>query len=528
MGVRDFGAARLRRAAGGRASFVSLALAFYLAAGVLATWPAIEHAGSRFVASPAPSFGEVAPGDHLQTGWNLWLFGHQLGNARAFWIDPYSFQPEVKPRPNFQGLVFGLPYWPLIALFGAVVAWNLFTLLTFAGAGGAACAWLRSLGLPRGAAVTGGLAFALAPYRVEQSAGHLLGPISLFLPLSLLGLQVGRPLLAGAALAAIPLSGQVHLALGAVPLFVAYALVRRRPLEALPGVVAAVVAGELVQRTLIQGSLHAHGRSHAEVSRYSAHWSDFLSRHGSGETYVLLGWLTPLLALTGLGLLVRTRRFAIAAFLFLAAAIPILLALGTNLPTYELARRLVPHLNVSRVPERLLPIACLALAALVAFAVARTRPAVVVLLLALVALDLRAQVHAYGAVGADEGNAAYAALRAQPPGRLLDLPVFLPDINLNSTYLYYDMQAGRQRPTGYATTDTEVEDATARRLRHMNCEPWQDGVAGTLGVRYVAVHRGFFAAFRPSCEQRALARLRAHGFRPLAADGAVEIFARTS
>ena len=70
-------------------------------------------------------------------------------------------------------------------LFGAVVAWNLFTLLTFAGAGGAACAWLRSLGLPRGAAVTGGLAFALAPYRVEQSAGHLLGPISLCLPLAL-------------------------------------------------------------------------------------------------------------------------------------------------------------------------------------------------------------------------------------------------------------------------------------------------------------------------------------------------------
>jgi hypothetical protein len=495
---------------------------------VLATWPAVEHAGSRYLAEPAPSFGGTAPGDHLQTGWGLWLFGHQLEHGRAFWIDPYSFRPESKPRPNFPGLVFGLPYWPLLALFGAVLAWNLFTLLSFAGAGGAACAWLRSLGLPDGAALAGGLAFALAPYRVAQSTGHLLGPISLFLPLSLLGLQLGRPLLAGAALAAIPLSGQVHLALGAVALFVAYAFVRRRPWQALPGVAAAIVAGELVQRTVIHGSLHEQGRSLQEVGRYSAHWSDFVSRHGHGETFVLLGWLTPLLAVTGLVLLVLAGRYALAALLALATAIPILLALGTNLPTYELARRVVPHLKVSRVPERLLPIACLALAALAAFAVARASPALVPLALALVAVDLHAQVHVYGAVPLDGHNAAYAALRSRPPGRLLDLPVFMPDVRLNSVYLAYDIQAARERPTGYSTSAPLRAESAARHLRLLNCGDWHEGLPGRLGVRYVAVHTGLFAAFRPACIGRALAGLRAHGFRPLAADGDVLMFARSS
>ena len=112
-----------------------------------------------------------------------------------------------------------------------MLAWNVFTLLAYVGAGGATCAWLRSLGLPRGAALVGGLAFALAPYRVAQSTGHLLGPISLFLPLSLLAIEKRKPFWAAAAITAIPLSGQVSLALGAVPFFVAYAFVRGRGLS---------------------------------------------------------------------------------------------------------------------------------------------------------------------------------------------------------------------------------------------------------------------------------------------------------
>src|SRR5206468_3395505 len=128
----------------------------------------------------------------------------------------------------------------LDALLGAVAAWNAFVLLTFVGAGAATALWLRSLSLPPGAALVGGLAFALAPYRVVQTAGgHLLAPVSLLLPLALFGIETRRRWLAAAALASIPLSGQVHLALGAIPFAVAYALVRRRIAD---GVVAGAAA----------------------------------------------------------------------------------------------------------------------------------------------------------------------------------------------------------------------------------------------------------------------------------------------
>jgi hypothetical protein len=499
---------------------------------VLATWPAVTHLGSRFLAESSSSLGEATPGDHLQTGWGLWLFGHQLGHGRAPWHDPYSFQPELAPRVNFQGLVFGLPYWPLFALFGAVLAWNFFTLLAYVGAGGAACAWLRALGLPRGPALAGGLAFALAPYRVAQSTGHLLGPISLFLPLALLFVERRRPLLAAAAITAIPLSGQVSLAIGAVPFFVAYAFVRGRGLrDALPGTVGAIVAAELVQHFVIRGSTHAEGRSLSEVGRYSADWIGFASRHGHGETLVFLGWLTPMLALVGLVVLVRSRRYGLASLLAAGVVIPVVVALGTHLPTYRLARHVVPHLKVARVPERLLPITCLALAALLAFAVAswpsdkvsqgRIGVVVTAVLLALIAADLHVRI--YHAAAADEGNAAYAALRGAPAGRLLELPVFLPDDQRGSAYLYYDMTAHRQRPGGYSTTVPRIADTTARRLRKLNCGGWSPDVE-RLGIRAITQHGGYYET--SGCRRRAAEALRRHGFRRLASDGEIVAWTR--
>ena len=82
----------------------------------------MQHAGARFLAAGAPAIGEPAPGDHLQTGYRLWLVGHQLGHGAAPWLDPYTFQPEVDPLPNFAGWPFGLVYWPLDRLLGSVLA----------------------------------------------------------------------------------------------------------------------------------------------------------------------------------------------------------------------------------------------------------------------------------------------------------------------------------------------------------------------------------------------------------------------
>jgi hypothetical protein len=132
-----------------------------------------------------------------------------------------------------------------------------------------------------------------------------------------------------------------------------------------------------------------------------------------------------------------------------------------------------------------MPIACLALAGLAALAVSRMRwrwaP---LLVIALVAVDLRAGVTAYRPTAADKGNGAYSELGKRPGGRLLELPVYAPDRHEASVYLYYAMQAPRQRPAGYSTI---APARAARVLREL--QPCADvRHLGELGVRFLAVH----------------------------------------
>jgi hypothetical protein len=484
--------------------------------------------------------GEATPGDHLQSAYNLWLPGHQLEHGRAPWRDPYSFQPESDPPVNFQGLVLGLPYWPLERLLGRVGAWNAFTLLSYLLAGGLACAWLRGAGFSREAALAGGLVFALAPYRVAQSTGHMLGPVSALLALALYGLENARSrgrgwlLVAGAGLVAIPLSGQLHLALGAVVLFLGYAAVRVRAHLVDATVAAAVAAGAglLAWAATVPGSVASGGRSLRTVDRYSAEWNDLVSRDlGSDlEEFVFLGWLTPVLALAGLAVLLGRGQRGLAAVLGLGALLPVILALGTNLPTYEALWHALPPFRFPRVPARLLPITCLALAGLVAVALARTRWSLAPLLaLPLLFLDL--DVDVYRATSADPSNAAYAALGEEPEGRLLELPVILPQRHFGSAYLYYLPQAPRERPGGYSTVAPRDAEDLARRLSRLNCGYWDRGgekLLAELGVRHVVVHDGVYedSPVVPDCRRAARAGLRSHGFRPVARDGRITLFAK--
>ena len=456
--------------------------------------PQLDHFGSRFLARGTIVPGEAAAGDHLQAEYHLWLVGDQLSRGDAPWRDPYTFRPEAPPRWNFGGWPFGLPFWPLDALFGHVRAWNLFLLLSYLAAGGFAYLWLRELALPVAAAVLGGLVFALEPYRVAQSAGHLRGPVSALLPLALWALERGRRgswwwyLGAAAALASIPFS-DVHLALGAIPFFVLYALCRRAWAGAL-AVVPAVAAGLLVGHFSTSG-IGAGGRSLREVTHYSATGLDFVTRHPRHglESFVFLGWLTPLLALAGLVVLVLARRWWLVAVLAVGALVPVLLAFGTHFPLYSFFWHHLAPLRYPRVPERLMPVACLCLAALAAFAVARMRWLLVAALIVLVAADLRVSI--YDAAAADRGTGAYRGLDA--PGRLLEIPVLHPNVQLGSIYLWYDQLARRERPGGYSTIAPESAARLSLRLAELNCGDWRPGddeLLRRLGVRYVAFHRG--------------------------------------
>ncbi len=340
--------------------------------------------------------------------------------------------------------------------------------------------------------------------------------------------------LSGAALASIPLSGQVHLALGAIPFFCFYVLCRTRNtrliLGVAGGVLAAVVAGLLVRQESIVGSTGAGGRSLGSVSFYSADGLDLVTRHlrHGSESFVFLGWLLPVLAVAGLVVLARERHYGLLAALGLGALVPILLALGTHLPLYTVLWHAFPPFRYPRVPERLMPIACLALAGLAAFAIGRLRWRIVAPL-AVLLLFVDLHVHVYGASAADRSNAAYTALRSEPPGRLLELPFFLPDLHYGSVYLYYDEIARRERPAGYSTTAPIAADALARRLQRLNCGDWTGGMKETLeqlGVRYVAFHRGLFdqnvaLPDRSWFAWRGLERL---GFYPRDTDGQVTLF----
>ena len=310
------------------------------------------------MASGGDGHGEPPAGDHLQTVYRFWLVGHQLANGAPPWEDPYSFQPLAEPQTILAGWPFGLLYWPLGALFGPVVAWNLLLLGTIVTAGLVTYLWLRALDLGPWAAAIGGLAFAVAPYRLDQSAsGHLLGWASLFIPLALFGIERARVAgtrrrahgwgaLTAAALASIALSGQLHLALGAIPFVLAYALVRRGRVAlfwTLAGALAAAAVGLVVRYTLIAGSAEDQGRSLSDVRKFQAEWIDLFNRwHRPGsEEYVYFGWLTPVLAVIGVLVLWRGRRW-LAVLLALGALLPILLALGTNLPTYSVLWHALP------------------------------------------------------------------------------------------------------------------------------------------------------------------------------------------
>jgi hypothetical protein len=543
MAVRRIRGLRLRPAGRGRALAL---LALYLAAAIVATLPAVGSFASSFIADGGDGHGEAAAGDHLQATYRFWLVGHQLEQGNAPWIDPYSFQPLVEPQVVLSGWPFGLAFWPLDAAFGPVVAWNLLLLATIVAAGLLTYGWLRMLALPPGAAAIGGLVFALAPYRLAQSGVHLLGWIAVLMPLALLAYERARAsesnrrahawgAVCAAAIISIPLSGQLHLALGAIPLIAVYVAVRAAPLAggwAAGGLLAAVGAGLAIHVTIVRDSAEGDGRSLVEVGEFSADWVDLISRWRLDglEQFVYAGWLVPVLAIAGVVLLWGRSR-ALATLLGTAALIPSLLALGTNLPLYEWLWDVFPPLRYPRVPGRLLPIANLAVAALVAVAAARIlaasgrrAAAVLAALVVLVAADLL--VFPLDATDADPDNGAYAVLRDEPEGRILELPLIEPGVHYGSVYDYYQLQAPRERPGGYSTLVPQPAFDFYFLRNRLSCGVWLPGdeeELDSLGIRFVTFHEGVYAQAEVPGAWFGWRELVARGYAPIERDGAITL-----
>jgi hypothetical protein len=252
------------------------------------------------------------------------------------------------------------------------------------------------------------------------------------------------------------------------------------------------------------------------------------------EQFVYVGWLTALLAIAGVVLLARSRHW-LAAVLAIAAVVPLLLSLGTNLPGYaELHGNFAP-LRFTRVPGRFMPIADLAIAALAAFAVAvllarvpRRRFAIAAAaLVALVAADLL--VFPLRGSTADQDNAAYADLAGAGAGRVLEFPVFRPGEGAGSAYYVYELQAPRERPTGYSTVAPREAYEVADELARLDCGIWLPGDEArlqNLEVNFVALHLGLYERVENDAAWFAWTELETHGFGPIASNQTVTLFGR--
>ena len=300
-----------------------------------------------------------------------------------------------------------------------------------------------------------------------------------------------------------------------------------------PGRPAAIAAGLLVQRWAVAGSIGT-GRSFAQVDRYSAELSDFVTRGvGSGvEELVFVGWLTPLVALVGLvaDSAKAWPRHRCSVFPCCCRACS---RSAPTCPGYETLWHRLPGLDATRVPERFMPIACLALAALVALGIDH--------LATLVGEppcpDGPCRVRrgrgaggrsARGRVRRGVGGQAQRGVCRDPgDGRLLELPVFRPDVHFGSAYLAYARQSPRERPQGYSTLAAPRAVGLARELRGLACG--HGVVPPALGIRFVTVHRGLYAQsgfFGSGCRERAEAKLREDGWRLLARDGPIASYTR--
>jgi hypothetical protein len=132
----------------------------------------------------------------------------------------------------------------------------------------------------------------------------------------------------------------------------------------------------------------------------------------------------------------------------------------------------------------MMPIACLALAGLVAVAVSRLRwPGTAAIVAVLLLVDLRMGL--FHETVADPHQPVYAAVEKGSPGRILELPVFDSGSQSASVYLYYLMQAPHQHPSGYSTTAPLAADRRLHALQKTPCRYLRP-----LEIREIVTHYG--------------------------------------
>jgi hypothetical protein len=484
-------------------------------------------------------------GDPLPQSWQVAWGGHALATQPLELFQSNQFWP-LRDTLAFSDALIG--YAPA-GLFGsgphaAVVRYDLLFLLAFAMAFLGAYLLARELGVPWWAAAVGGVAFACAPWRLEQG-GHLhvlsSGGIPLTLFLLLRGWRRESPwaVVGGFAVAAWQVS--LGFSLG---LLLVYLLALLTALAALGGgragrpapprrMVVATLAGALLLAAVslalarpYMRVLDEHPqarRSAVTVARYSPGPEAFLTSSRTSlvwggatarlredmvavaEKTLLPGLVILLLAAAGLGLRAWPRALRIG--LGVCVAVLAVLSLGFQVDgigrflPYRLLWEVLPGWQGIRVPGRLHVLTTLALALLAAGGAARIAaaaqgrrgaragPAIALALAALVVVEGSGfgigrdgqAVAAYPHPAVPRAPAGLAGL----PEPLLQLPAAPED---NRRYLLWSTDGFPLMMNGRSSVEPELFKDTVREVGP--CFPTRDSLARLrrLGVRTVVVH----------------------------------------
>lgn len=425
----------------------------------------------------------IDTGDPLFSTWRLSWFAHQLPRDPAHLFDANIFYPEPRTLAFSDAmLVPSLMAAPLVWLgVHQLTACNLLLLAGFALSGASMFLLVRSLTHHVGAALFAGFVFAFLPFRFMHYA-HLELQMSLWMPLCLWAFhrcvahgRLRDGLLTGLFLVLQTLSSWYYgiffatfliPVAGAVLIGAGWSRARRALVPLLVGALLAAVLIAPFSIPYFKARQSLGERPVSEIQFYSATPANYLAAHprnallgpitaewGGQERELFQGIAVPIIALVGLWPPLSAARIGYALGLVLAFEA----SLGLNGVVYPwLHDHVLPYRGL-RVPARMAMIVGLTLAILGGYGVARIctalrerRAAVLActFLMLLVFSEYRSTL-TLRRIWA-EPPPAYAALPANRPSVLLNLPLLVPDVAFEPAYMYFSTWRWDTLVNGYS------------------------------------------------------------------------------
>ena len=499
---------------------------------VIVTWPQAVHIGTA----------TVAHGDPLFSIWRISWIAHALATAPLRLLDANIFHPATRTLTFSDAtLLEGVLAAPLLwARVPPTLVYNLLLVGGMAASGVAMFVLVRELTGRQGPALVAAAIFTMAPYRVEHIM-HLELQWAMWIPLTFWALHrvVDAPSPRAGAQAGLFFALQaiscvyysVFLAIAATALVAMLACDSPRRIgAALTALgIGAVVAGVLLAPYIwpyLRSAQALGPRDPIEIARYSAQavsyfaappqnwiWGWTADRWGSAELRLYPGIVA--VALAAGALVARPSR--IVVMYAVIAVLAVELSFGTNGRLYPLLMHL-GGLQGLRAPARFGIIVVCGVAVLAGFGVralqdlagsGRWRMAAVAVPLILVSIDYANTGTALASTDSPRRATLYRAMVALGRGVTVELPMPDPgalpgrDVDIS----YWSISHWFPLVNGYSGYYPPEYLRTIHEMRTFPDRPSLDRLH-TLGVRYVVVHRSFYA----EVELRAL--LLAMGKRP--------------